>query len=198
MKTWLMLVIVLGCCENTAAVSREAAERQIEAIKSACSVFYSDRRLDSIRNKLAFEPAAITIPMLIIDEPASEADKPMLLIFFEARAKCNKIKFKVAGELQPENIHLLKAANAKYDAVYARLYQGNLVYGHANELLQQAYLESSGHYNETVQKQQQQAKAESREASRRLQEYGQALMNSGRPRTTQCRWFGSTLTCNEY
>lgn len=147
----IRVAILLGGLTTFAGCAQQRVMQQITAAKATCDTYLSDTRIDPVRGKVALKPAEVSIQMMIIQEVPAEEEKRALSAFFDAKAICDRTKLEAATQAEPENVFLLKAAYAKYDQVYAHLYQGNISYGNANQLLQQAHLESVGQYNSVIQ-----------------------------------------------
>src|SRR5262249_47029101 len=94
-----------------------------------------------------------------------------------------------ATDLDADSAYQLQATLARYDLVYAKLAEGQISFGNANQLLEQAAIEATGDYDETILDGLRTADQKGRHAAR---DAGPALI---RPTYTNCVWSDVTLSC---
>lgn len=206
--TFALMLLVLSAC---AAARQQEAQQAMNQATETCMASLSSSDLDPIRGKLAFNASQITPELLAVPGTPNEPEKAALQVFFRKRADCNRENEEIADQYGAPFAVELKTAHAGYGTILAKLYQGEITYGTANQMLQQTYLtflEQSQEKarQEAAQQQQnqmmwlgymqQQQALQQQQAAQQQQMIQQQQMT--KPTTTNCRWLGSTLNCNSY
>jgi hypothetical protein len=135
--------------------------------------------------------------MLVIADGPTVQERSALQLLLQKRGMCEQITFATVGKYEPQNEWIFRQESAQADMVYAKLAQGEISYGNANALIQQAYLQGMGQYTQAVQQQQAQA-AQQRIQFLQLYQQQQAINAMNAPRRTSCSWVGNYLNCSSY
>jgi len=182
----VLLAILMGLGLNACAFG---SRQKVRALQAECRARLADHRIDPIRGKVALQMDQIEPSMLILPAAPDATEKAALQAFAMIRQECNKDYLAAAESIDPQNAYRLRATLARYEMVYAKLYDGEISFGNANQLLEQAAIEATGDYDQSVLEDLRDAQARRDAAALR------AGATSIRPTYADCAWVEGSMRC---
>lgn len=172
-------------------------DSEYQKVVACSSAVDSDPRLSPINKKLAVE--APTFEQLSDQSIPTETESSLLRERLQRKQPCRDLE---RAAIQTFHPWMLPAADLRYfqaELVYVQLIQRRLVYGNANALLRQSFLEFSERWSAY---QKARSDEERRQLARGFEDLSRQFQSApppapGASRVT-CQWVGPTLHCTAF
>ena len=136
--TIIIIISLHGCALYKDALTNSGTQR--------CDQLYQNSSLDPIRGKLALRAQDVTSDMTDLFTYPSPQERFVIGTFIKLKNDCNQLLISVGLRISPQNINRLLQHQARTNSVYAKLYNGYITYGDANEQIARSYTEYLSQY----------------------------------------------------